>query len=178
MGMTKMHRHKSVLAELRRQRGRLGRFLVAWFAVASFTITGAPCFAMASANVDHGEHAADTHAHGHHDHAMAHGDSGPAVGHDHGSTQKGPAHCPHCPLAAAMPNHAPSSDHSLCSAFDEGADQTSFTSLSFAKYVLLAPTFEAPPPSAFHPPPRSSLRAISVQRSAVAVNLRNCVLLI
>ena len=173
-----MHARESVLAVLRRQRARLGRFVVAWFAVASFTITGAPCFAMASAKADHGEHAADTHDHGHHDHAMAHGDSGPAVGHDHGPTQNGPAHCPHCPLAAAMPNHAPSSDHAFCSAFDEGAGQTNFTALSFAKHVLLAPTFEAPPPLVFRPPPRSSPSVISVQRSAIAVNLRNCVLLI
>jgi hypothetical protein len=173
-----MHRHKSVLAVLRRQRGRLGRIVVAWFALASFTVAGAPCFAMANAKADAGEHAAETHAHADDGHAMGHGDGSPAAGHDHGSTHKEPAHCPHCPLSAATPNHAPPSNHSFCSAFDEGADQTSFTPASFAKHVLLAPMLDAPRPLLFRPPPRSSPRAKCVQRSAIAVNLRNCVLLI
>lgn len=175
--MTMMNRHTNLLAVLRRQRDRLGRFVLAWFAVASFTITGAPCFAMASTRIDTGDHAASAglQAHEHHGHAMGHGDGGPAAGHDHGSAQKEPPHCPHCPLAAAMPNHAPSNDHSFCSAYDELADQTSFSPPSF---VLWVPTFEAPPPLVAHPPPRLSPRATGLQRSAIALNLRNCVLLI
>lgn len=169
-----MNRRASVLAVLRRQRRRLGRFVVACFALASFTVSAAPCFAMTTAKVDAGEHAAHTHGHGDHGHAMDHADSGSALQHD-GS---GVPHCPHCPLSAAVPNHASSSDHSFCSAYDEPADQTFFTPPSLAKHVMLAPAFEIPPPLVFHPPPRSSSRATGIQRSTIALNLRNCVLLI
>ena len=170
-----MNRRTSVLAVLRRQRARLGRFVVACFALASFTITGAPCFAMATAKADAGEHVAHSHGHGDHGHAMHQGDNGPAMQHDHRS---GAPHCPHCPLSAAMPNHSPSSDHSFCSAYDERADQTCFSPPSLAKHVLLAPTLETPLPLIFHPPPRSSAHTTGIQHSAVALNLRNCVLLI
>jgi hypothetical protein len=173
-----MKRRNSLFAATRRRSNSLGRFVLAWFVVAWFALAGAPCFAMANANVDAGEHAAETHAHGHHGRALSHGDSTPAVGHDHASTQKGPAHCPHCPLSAALPSHAPSIDHSFCSAYDEVADQTCFAPPSFAKHVVLAPAFAAPPPLKFHPPPRSSPRATGTQRSSIALNLRNCVLLI
>jgi hypothetical protein len=77
-----------------------------------------------------------------------------------------------------MPSHAPSSDHSFCAAYDEPVDQTFFSLPSLAKHVLLAPTFDTPPPLIFYPPPRSSPHAISIQHSAIALNLRNCVLLI
>ena len=77
-----------------------------------------------------------------------------------------------------MANDVPSSDHSFCSAYDEPADQTSFTPPSLAKHVLLVPTFEAPPPLLFHPPPRYSPRTAAIRRSGIALNLRNCVLLI
>jgi hypothetical protein len=130
---------------------------------------------MANAKVEAGDHAAHTHAHAHDSHAMDHGSSAPSVGHDHGS---GTPHCPHCPLSAAMPNHVPSNDHSFCSAYDEPADQTCFSPPSLAKLVLLAPTFETPLPLILHPPSRSSAHATSLQRSAIALNLRNCVLLI
>ena len=168
-----MNRCPSVLAVLRRQRNRLGRFVVACFALASFMITATPCFAMTTPKVDASEHAA--HGHTDHGHAMQHGGSAPARGHDHGS---GAPPCPHCPLNTGMPNHAPSSDHSFCSAYDEPVDQTCFSPPSLAKHVLLAPAFETPPPLVFHPPPKSSAHAIGLQRSAIAVNLRNCVLLI
>ena len=150
-----MNRRTSVLAVLRRQRGRLGRLVVACFALASFTITAAPCFAMAAAKVDAGEHAAHSHGQAHHGHAM-----------DHGGT------------APAMPNHAPSSSHSFCSAYDEPADQTCFTAPMLTKHALLAPAFETPPPLVFHPPLRSSPHTSAFKHSAVALNLRNCVLLI
>lgn len=170
-----MNRRANILAVLRRQRNRLGRIVVACFALASFTITAAPCFAMTAAKADAGEHAPHTHAHAHDAHAMDHADGGPAMQHDHGS---GAPHCPHCPLGPAMPNHVPSSDHSFCSAYDEAADQTSFTPPSLAKHVLLAPTFDAPPALLFHPPPRYSPHTAGIRRSAIALNLRNCVLLI
>src|SRR5689334_22337867 len=170
-----MNRRASVLAMLRRQRGRLGRFVVACFALASLTITAAPCLAMATAKAGTAEHAAHSHGHAHDGHATDHGGSAPAMQHDHGS---GAPPCPHCPLGAALPDHAPSSDHSFCSAYDEPADQTCFSPPSLAKHVLLAPAFETPPPLIFHPPARSSPRAMSVPRSAIALNLRNCVLLI
>jgi len=170
-----MNRRTSVLAVLRRQRGRLGRLVVACFALASFTITAAPCFAMAAAKVDAGEHAAHSHGQAHHGHAMDHGGTAPAMQHDHGS---GAPHCPHCPLGAAMPNHAPSSSHSFCSAYDEPADQTCFTAPMLTKHALLAPAFETPPPLVFHPPLRSSPHTSAFKHSAVALNLRNCVLLI
>ena len=72
MGTTRMKRRDSLLAAARRRRNSLGRFVLAWFAVAWFTLAGAPCLAMANANVDAREHAAEAHAHGHHGHAMSH----------------------------------------------------------------------------------------------------------
>ena len=50
-----MKRRKSILAVLRRHRGRLGRFVVAAFALASFTVSSAPCFAMASSQTHAGD---------------------------------------------------------------------------------------------------------------------------
>jgi len=179
--MTKMNRRKSILAVLRRQRDRLGRFVVAAFAVASFTVSGAPCFAMASVETHAGDRATSTHAHGHEHHgsSMDHGHAGHAVGHDDGSQPQGSPYCPHCLSAAAMPGHEPSSAHSFCSAFDEAVDQASCTaSPSFAKHVLMVATFAMPPPLVFHPPPKPSPRAIASHRSAIALNLRNCVFLI
>lgn len=175
-GDQEMNRRTNILAVLRRQRNRLGRFVIACFALASFTITAAPCFAMAAAKVDAGEHAVHTHGHADHGHAMDHGGNAPGMGHDDGS---GAPPCPHCPLNAGMPNHAPSSDHSFCSAYDEPVDQTCFSPpSSLAKHVLLAPTFETPPPLLFHAPPRPSPIAVGIQRSTIALHLRNCVLLI
>ena len=176
-----MNRRKSILAVLRRQRDRLGRFVVAAFAVASFTVSGAPCFAMASVETHAGDRATSTHAHGyeHHGSSMDHGHAGHAVGHDDGSQPQGSPYCPHCLSAAAMPGHEPSSAHSFCSAFDEAVDQASCTaSPSFAKHVMMAATFAMPPPLVFHSPPRPSPRAIASHRSAIALNLRNCVFLI
>jgi hypothetical protein len=171
-----LNRRTSVLAVLRRQRNRLGRFVVVCFALASFAITGAPCFAMSIAKVDSSPHTAHSLDHRDHGHAMDHGGTAPAMQHDHGS---GAPPCPHCPLSDAMPNHAPSSDHSFCSAYDAPADQTSYTPPSFVQHVLLAPAFATPPLQIFHPPPRSSPRELlRIQRSTIALNLRNCVLLI
>jgi hypothetical protein len=174
MSMTKSYWRNGILAGLRRRRNRLGRFTLACFALASFTITAAPCFAMAStkANV---EHAAHTHDHAEHGHARDHGGSAPAMGHDHDS---GARLCPHCALDTALPNHAPSSDHSFCSAYDAPADQTCFSPPTPAKHVVLAPAFEAPPPLVTRPPPRPAAHATGFERSAIALNLRNCVLLI
>src|SRR5262245_9429740 len=174
--MTKMNRRNSILAVLRRQRDRLGRFVVAAFAVASFTVGGAPCFAMASAETHGGNPAMSTHAHGHEHHgsSMGHERAGQAPGHDHESGQPAPLPCPHCLSAAAMPGHEPSSAHSFCSAFDEAVDQASCSaSPSFAKHVLLAATFEMPPPLVFHPPPRPSPRIAASRASPIALNLRN-----
>jgi len=175
-----MNRRKSILAVLRRQRDRLGRVVVAAFAVASFTLGGAPCFAMASPQTHAGEQAMSAHMHGHEHHgsSMAHGHAGHAVGHD-GSQPQGSPYCPHCLSAAAMPGHESSSAHSFCSAFDETVDQASCSaSPSFAKHVPLAATFEIPPPLIFHPPPRPSPRAAAARASPIALNLRNCVFLI
>src|SRR5688572_2440719 len=119
--MTNMNRRKNILAVLRRQRDRLGRLAVGLFAAASFTITGAPCFAMMSSGTDAFEQPtaeAPSHEHdAHHGHAAGHPDADPAAAHGDGSQHKAPAHCPHCPLPGVMPNHLPSSAHSLCSAF-------------------------------------------------------------
>jgi hypothetical protein len=167
-----MNRRTNVLAVLRRQRGRLGHFVVACFALASFMAGSAPCFAMAFVNVDAGEHAAHSHGHGDHSRAIGHGDSVPALQHDDGSGTP----CAHCPLSAAMPNHT-SSSHSFCSAYDEPADQTLSTPPSLAKHAMLAPAFEIPP-LVVHPPPRASSHGAGIQRSTIALNLRNCVLLI
>lgn len=176
-----MNRRQSILAVLRRQRDRLGRFVVAAFAVASFTASGAPCFAMTSVQTHADDQAVTTHAHGsdHHGSSMDHGHAGHPAGHDDGSQPPGSPYCPHCLSAAAMPGHELSSAHSFCSAFDETVDQASCSaSPSFAKHVLLAATFALPPPLVFHPPPRPSPRVAASRASPIPLNLRNCVFLI
>jgi hypothetical protein len=173
-------RRTTVLAALRRQADRLGRVVVALFAVASLTIAGAPCLAMVSAGVAPEQRAAaPTHEHGHHGgHAGDHSSTHPAA-HDDGSAQKPAPHCPHCPLAGAMPGHVPSSAHSFCSAADDLADQTSFVASPFlAKHILLVATFETPPPLIYRPPPTGWHRPLDFRGSAIALNLRNCVFLI
>jgi hypothetical protein len=179
-----MSRRKNVLAVFRRQRDRLGRLVVALFAIASFTVTGAPCLAMVTADTDASDQptAAPGREHQEHqehqEHEASHRDTGFAA-HGDGSQQNVPPHCPHCPSSGVMPNHPPSSAHSFCSAFDELADQTSLgSSPAFAKHFLVVAPFETPPPLVFHPPPTRSLRAIAPQVSAVRLNLRNCVFLI
>jgi hypothetical protein len=180
VGIAKMKRRRSILAALRRHRERLGRFVVASFAVASFTMAGAPCFAMANAGADAVDHApAQTQGHAHHGHAMDQGDVGAAVGHSGDSEQPRPAHCPHCLSPSAMPSHGSSADHTSCSAVDEPAGQTSLSSPPvLAKHVVPLAAFEAPPPLIFRPPPRSSPRSIGSQGFGIALNLRHCVFLI
>jgi len=176
-----MRRRKNVIATLRKQRHRLGRFVVGLFAVASFTIAGVPCLAMASGPVAV-EQAPPASSHEHHEHGYA-----GAGGHGHDGAAQAPGqgeppssqHCPHCPLPGAMANHTPSGEHSFCSAFDELADQTSFNlSPALVKLALVPVAFEIPPPLIFHPPPIRSPRAMAFQRSAIALNVRNCVFLI
>src|SRR5690348_15902688 len=109
-----MNGRKTLLGVLRRHRDRLGRIVLAGFALASFTISGAPCYAMASGNGDVAA-IAGHHAYAHSGHEIGHADG--AVTHHESLAQNGLPHCPHCP--PAMPNHAPSSAHSYCSAGDE-----------------------------------------------------------
>jgi hypothetical protein len=180
-----MHRRKNILAALRKQRARLGRCVVILFAFASLALSGAPCFAMATASPGPATDEAAP-AHGlHHasasDHSMA---AEHAVAHDHAAEAlakpqpSAPAHCPHCPLTAAMPGHSPSSAHSFCSAVDEGADQTSASSLpAFAKVAPAVNTFEIPALSSWRPPPIRSIAAVSPPIT-VALNVRHCVFLI
>ena len=178
-----MRRRKNVIATLRKQRDRLGRFVVGLFAAASFTIAGVPCLAMANSPVAVEQAPpADSHSHAHHEHGhggtSAHGHEGATQAPGHGE-HPSPQPCPHCPVPGAMPSHTPSSEHSFCSAFEELADRTSFNlSPSLAKVALVPVTFEIPPPLIFHPPPMRSTRALASQRSAIALNVRNCVFLI
>jgi hypothetical protein len=182
----KMRRRNNFLADLRRRADGLGRFVVALFALASLTISGAPCFAMASAgggaigSAAVAEAPADDHGgHGHgYGYAGGHGGSSHAAGHPDDDPAQKPPPCPHCPLFGAMPGHAPSSTHSFCVALDEAPDQASpGPSSSLAKHVLSMPTY-APPPLIYHPPPTRWQRPIDARGAAIALNLEHCVLLI
>jgi hypothetical protein len=176
-----MNGRTNILAKLRRQRGRFGRFVLAVFAMGSFTLAGAPCFAMAAppptARVDQSAHAAHgdsgMHAHGH---ARAHADG--ISGTHEQSEHQFPKHCPHCPVTAAMSHHGPSSAHAFCSALDDVSDQSLSSLPTFAKHVVLVAAFETLPPLVFHPPPRQLTRELARARSPVPLNLRHCVFLI
>jgi hypothetical protein len=170
----------NILVRLRRQRGRLGRFVLATLALASFTIAGAPCFAMAApAPVAHVDPSAHAEAHGDrqgHEHAVGHGNG--ALGAHEQSEHPFPKHCPHCPPTAAMSQHAPASEHAFCAAVDDVSDQSSTSPSKFAKSVVLVAAFGTLAPLAFHPPPRPRLREGARARTRVALNLRHCVFLI
>jgi hypothetical protein len=175
-----MIRRTSLLSRLRRQGKRLGRFVLAIFALASFTSAGAHCFAMVPtaslAQADENPHAeihADTHAH---EYAMSHGDRGADA--DEQTKHDYPDHCPHCPLAGAMADHVPSNAHAFCSAFDDASDHSSSSLPALAKHVVPVAAFELIAPLAFHPPPRPRAREVASTRRTVALNVRHCVFLI
>jgi hypothetical protein len=126
------------------------------------------------AQLHHRAHAeVETRGHGH---ETSHGDDSP--GSHEQSPQPFPEYCPHCHTAQAMPNHASSSAHAFCSAFNDVSDQSSSSVPTFAKHIFLVAAFETLPPLAFHPPPRHITRKIDPTRGAVALNLRHCVFLI
>jgi hypothetical protein len=157
---------------------------LAFFAVATVTMTGAPCFAMAagaqgSRAVHHEMHAGMTmvaHHHSHFAHAAeqnassAHGGADPAH------------HCPHCPLAAPMSGYTTtaSGSHAMCAGLRGASDQAQagVTMLPFkpiAAAAQLAPPASAVlrpsgPPRAFVPP--------ALARLSVPLNVRHCVFLI
>jgi hypothetical protein len=175
-----VRRRNSVLAALRRQRDRLGRFVVALFAVASMTITGAPCFAMAvelaTPQVDEAAQSNRSHDAHAHEHAVDHGDHGSVDQDNH--AQRSPAHCPHCPMSTT-PGHAMPSAHSFCSAFDDFSDQASVGSQPpLVKHVLLIATYEPQRTLILRPPPTPLTRVTMPNHSAVALNVRHCVFLI
>jgi hypothetical protein len=180
-----MHRRKSILAALRKQRDSVGRCVVVLFAFASLALSGGPCLPMATAStappaaeeaLAHGLHHLSASDHSiEPDHAVAHGHAAASPAK---AQHSAPAHCPHCPLTAAMAGHAPSSAHSFCSAVDGVADQTAASSLpTFAKVVLAGATFEIPLPSSWRPPPIRFIPAVSPP-TTVALNVRHCVFLI
>ena len=187
-----MKRQINWLGVLRRRRSGLGRFVLAFFAVATVTMTGAPCFAMAAgAHVapavhDDGMHTGMTmvahdHSHFAHEHSASspHGSADPSL--PHGSAD--PAHqCPHCPLAAPMSGYTAtaSGSHAACAGLAGASDQAQagVTVLPF-KHIAAAPLFEPPASTVLRPP--GVVRAFlppALARPSVPLNVRHCVFLI
>jgi hypothetical protein len=143
-----------------------------------------------------------SHAHDHGAHAAPHGGVGPAAvessgPHDHsqGAAPARPTqtasesagsdaahhpsgHCPHCPVSAPGPAHAPAGAHAFCSPLDDGSGPSSTQHPTLAKHVV------ASAHQAIAPPPLSRSRvtrlaqADASTRCTVALNLRHCVFLI
>lgn len=179
-----MKRRINWLGVLRRQRSGLGRFVLAFFAVATVTMTGAPCFAMAAgaqvspAMHHEGMHAGMTmvaHDHSHFAHASEHGASSP-----HGSPD--PSHqCPHCPLAAPMSGYTTTSgSHAVCAGLGGASDQAQAgVTMPPFKHIAAAPQFE-PAASAVLRPPGTARAFVppALARPSVPLNVRHCVFLI
>ena len=176
-----MSRRTSILGILRRRRAGVGRFVLAWFALAAGSAGAAPCLAMtvSSASVEH------------HDTGMHHGDAGAgqhehAAVHDHSASTAQPksplepaSPCVHGPLAATMAGHGSSESHSFCSATDDVSDggKPSAPTTAF-KLVLSVPIVELLP---FDPGPslaREQQRPCDADVTSIALNLRHCVFLI
>jgi hypothetical protein len=179
----------TVLVRLRRHRARLGRFVLALFALASATASAGPCFSMAVAgdaapaahhDAAHAHEASTAHAHAHHQRADedTSGASSQPASPQPASSQSA-SHCPHCPLAASMPNHSAAESHALCSAVDDTSDfsQPSASAL-LLKHVVAGPLLEIPPANLFRPPGIARSHRFTPDGPSVALHLRHCVFLI
>jgi hypothetical protein len=162
---------------LRRHRAGLGRLVLAWFALAAATAGAAPCFAMSLGVTPAAQHeVADTHgAASGHSHSATHDHAVRAAPADHSPVSP----CPHCPLAATISGDPSTSSHSFCASGDDTADG--------GKAGVALPSFKYVPPGVILAPPpidpgnsRASRQRCpgGAAASAVALNLRYCVLLI
>lgn len=172
----RLMRSSRILRVLRRQRAGLGRLVLAWFALAGATAGAAPCFAM-SLGATPAVHAVTdvAGAASHHSHSASHDHADGAAPADHSPASP----CPHCPLAASISGGASTSSHSLCAAGDDAADGgKAGVALPSLKYVPPGIIVAPPPidPGTRHAPRQR--RPSGPAASAVALNLRYCVLLI
>jgi hypothetical protein len=172
---------------LRRRRAGVGRFVLAWFALASASASAGPCFAMAStvapgayaAAPMHHDRASPDMAAGHdHSHANAHDHHDPSATEQPLPSQDPPSPCTHCQLSFAMAGGSASS-HALCSAADnvaEGgkssAQPIAFKTIPPAPIVVLVPV--DPRPTLI----RGKLRPPDCAAASLRLNLRHCVFLI
>lgn len=170
-----MNRRANVLRMLRRRSARVGRVVLAWFALATLGAGAAPCYAMAVApSVEHAAHAQ------------------PAVGHDHSHTaphhhtaavvtdsELPPTPCPHCPLSVGMSAGGTTGSHALCAAGDEVADGGNAPlAVPAFKHAAAVVVSELPPLDPGPSPASSQRRPSGAATTAVALNLRYCVFLI
>jgi hypothetical protein len=155
----------SILGILRRRRAGLGRFVLAWFALAAASAGAAPCFAMTASSAPAAQH--DHHAHDH---------SAPQA---QPESPAQPSPCTHCPLAATMAGHTSTASHAFCSAADDASDGGKPSVPTTAlKLVLSVPIVELLP---FDPGPslaRDRQRPRDADVTSIALNLRHCVFLI
>jgi hypothetical protein len=170
-----MNRRTNVLRMLRRRSASVGRVVLAWFALATFGAGAAPCYAMTVGSP--ATHAAPAQAaSGHqHSHSAMHDRAGPAVaGGELPSTA-----CPHCPLSVGMASSTAASSHALCAAGDEVADGGKAPlPVPMFKHVAALVVGELPPLDPGPRPAWSQRRPSGAAGTAVALNLRYCVLLI
>jgi hypothetical protein len=175
----------NLLGILRRRRAGVGRFVLAWFVLASASAPAAPCFAMALAATPAAYAAATTH----HDRASPHAAAGhenshstahhhPVASEQPDPPRDPPSPCTHCPLSLAMAGGWASS-HALCSAADDVAEggKPSAQPIAF-KTILSAPIIVLVP---VDPGPRF-IRGKQLPSDCAAtslrLNLRHCVFLI
>lgn len=170
-----MNRRTNVLRMLRRRSASVGRVVLAWFALAAFGAGAAPCYAMTVGSL--AEHVAHPQpASGNdHSHSATHAHAASAVA--GGEVPSTP--CPHCPLSAGMASSTAASSHALCAAGDELADGGNAPiAVPVLKHVVALVVSEVP---LLDPGPRpawSQRRPSGAASTAVALNLRYCVLLI
>ena len=203
--LARMSQRTSVLGILRRRRAGVGRFVLAWFVLASASASAAPCFAMAlsstpaasaaaSTHHDNGAaHAMTGHDHAHavtHDHSAAH-DHSPAhvhsAAHDHSPRSEpanpSPSHgptspCMHCPLSVAMVAGSTNS-HAFCSAADDVAESGKSSAPPLAFKAILSPLIVVLVPVECGPGlPGGKQVQSNAAATSVRLNLRHCVFLI
>jgi hypothetical protein len=192
----------SVLSILRRRRAGVGRFVLAWFVLASASASAAPCFAMAlsptpaaaSTHHDNGAaHAVTGHDHAHavthdqsaaHDYSAAHDQS---AAHDHSPrsepANQSPSHgptspCTHCPLSVAMVAGSTNA-HAFCSAADDVAESGKPSAPPLAFKAILSPPIVVLVPVECGPGlARGKQGQPNAAATSVRLNLRHCVFLI
>jgi hypothetical protein len=167
-----MNRRTNILRMFRRRSASVGRVVLAWLTLAMLGAGAAPCYAMTAAPL--AAHAQSASGHDHAPSAM-HDHAAPAVaGGEMPSTP-----CAHCPLSVGMASSTAASLHALCAAGDDLADGGNPpVAVPLFKHVVALIVSELPPLDPGPSPAWSQRRPSGAAATAVALNLRYCVLLI
>jgi hypothetical protein len=182
-----MRRRANLLASLRRRRTAIGGVVLGVFAMASVTLSAAPCLAMDSsaspaheaAPVAH-ESQASAHVHHHarseeeHGHTVSVAHSGDAA---QASTRHSSPHCPHCPPSTS--GAGADTQHAGCSELGGAAKASGWGSAQPpVLHGLATARIESPSPPLLRPPTASLARNAALAYPQVALNLRHRVFLI